>query len=98
MSDQTTSKNTPNAISLPESAGGRLPWASPDGMMLDLLGQEVVPASHSVSPESKKRKAMNAISGLTGSGLLPLSALAWSLVNRLRERKTTLGRTAAISL
>jgi hypothetical protein len=83
---QTTLFDTPNAISLPESADGRLPYVSPDGATMSQSGPAVAPASHSPLPERVSAKTTRATSGLRFGNSSPSAALTSSLVSRLRER------------
>jgi hypothetical protein len=81
-----TLKDTPSAISLPESGVGPSRSGSPDGPMTDLFGQEVAPASPSVLLENKAEAMTKGISGLSGFGSSASVVLTESLANRLRER------------
>lgn len=98
MLDQKNLRDLPNAISLQESEAGALPSDKRCGMTLDLFGQGVAPASHSASQAKERLKPTTDTSGLTGSGLLPMSALAWSLVNRLRARLPMGGSTMPLMI
>lgn len=81
-----TLKNTPSAISSPESADGVTHSGLPDGPMTDLFGQAVAPASLSVPQVDKAEAMTKGISGLSGFGSSASVALTESLANRLRER------------
>jgi hypothetical protein len=81
-----TLKDTPSAISLPESVDGPSRSGSPDGPMTDLFGQEVAPASPSVLLENKAEAMTKGISGLSGFGSFASVALTESLANRLKVR------------
>src|SRR5437879_5418166 len=67
--ERTTSPDTPNATFSQASAAGPTPYASPDGQMIDLFGQEVVPVNRSVRRENTKGSATTDTFGLNGSVL-----------------------------
>lgn len=93
MSDQTTSKATPNVTSSQELVDGVTPCGLPDGMTLDLFGPEAVPASHSAPLGSKRARKTTAISGQSFSGSLASQSLTLFLANRLRQRLALTGST-----
>jgi len=86
MSVPTTSKDTHNATSSPESAGGATPCDSQDGPMTDLFGQVVVPASHSASQVKTPSNQMSATYGRIGLGSSESVALQRYLASRLQAR------------
>jgi len=83
---QTTLFDTPNAISSPESADGRLLYVSPDGPTMSQSGPAPAPANLSPSPGRASAKTTRATSGLRFGNSSPSAALTSSLVSRLRER------------
>jgi hypothetical protein len=84
MSDQMTSKDSLSAISLQESQAGVTRSDLQDGPILDLFGQEVVPASHLASRERKKRNQMSVTYGRIGLGSSESQNLQRFLVNKLK--------------
>lgn len=82
----TSSPDTPNAISSPESADGRSPSVSPDGPIIDLFGQAHVPVSRSPARESVKARPTIGTFGRIGSVSSASSRLQSFLANRLRSR------------
>ena len=83
---QTTLFDTLNAISLPESAAGPSPCASPDGLTMSPSGPAPAPASHSPSQGKASVKTTRATYGLRFGNSSPSAALTSSLASRLRER------------
>lgn len=77
------SKDTHNATFSPESAGGAMPCGSPDGMMRDLFGQEVVPVSLSAAKAAGKGNKMSGTYGRIGIGSFESQRLQLSLESRL---------------
>lgn len=88
---QATSTDSRNAISSQGSGDGAAPCASPGGVMIDLFGQPLCPASRSVEPESKKEQAMIVTSGLISLGSSASVALSQFLASRLREQLASTG-------
>lgn len=88
-----TSSPTPNAISSQGSASGPLPFAVPDGQMIDLFGR--VPVRANLSPRQARELGlmMSGTSGRTSIGSSASAALQSSLENRLRARTQMLGST-----
>lgn len=88
-----TCENSRNAISLPVSASGLTPYASPAGQMIDLFGQ--VPARANLS--ARQAKDLGFLTPDTFGPALPGSSesadLQSSLVNRLQARLSGLGST-----
>lgn len=84
---------THSAISSPESASGRMPFAAPDGLTIDLFGR--VPARANLSPRQAKelRLMTSGTSGRPGTGSSASAALQSSLVSRLQARTQSLGST-----
>lgn len=72
---------------------GLTPYASPDGLTTARSGPEAVPASHSATPERKRRSTTRGIYGQSGLFSSPHDDLSWSLANRLRQRTDWLGST-----
>lgn len=93
MSDQTTSLNTNNVISLPELESGVWPCAAQDGRTIDLFGLAHAPASLS----ARQAKALGLLTsgtyGRTSTGLSNSAALQSSLASRLQARTDSLGST-----
>lgn len=69
ISDQKICEDTPNAISLPELAGGHTPSPLLDGHQIDLFGPDPALANHSAVQESRKEKKTTGICGRCGSTL-----------------------------
>lgn len=82
---------TPSAISSPGSASGRMPFAVPDGLTIDLFGR--VPVRANLSPRQAKalRLMTSGTSGQPGTGSSASAALQSSLANRLQARTQSLG-------
>jgi hypothetical protein len=81
-SDQRTP--APPVTSSQASEDGPTPSNLLAGIQLDLFGPDPAPANHSVSQGKALEPATSAISGLSGYGLSPSTALQLSLENRLR--------------
>ena len=81
-----TSRDTPSATSSPESADGATPCASRDGLMTDLFGQAVVPASPSAIWGKEQSNKMAATYGRIGQGSSMSSSQTLSLANKLMKR------------
>lgn len=88
MLDQTTCEDSTSVISSLASADGLVPCDSPDGLMIEPSGQEVVRASRSRSQASKKVSTIQDTYGLSGSVLSPSENLQYVLANKLRELLT----------
>jgi hypothetical protein len=80
------SEATLNATFLPVSVGGREPYASRDGLTIDLFGQALVPVSPSVLQEQNMEQMTLAIFGPSSPASSRSAALQSSLENRLRAR------------
>jgi hypothetical protein len=93
MSAPTTSPDTPNAISLQESADGPTHSGLPDGPTTDLFGQVHAHASPLAQPERARRPMTNAICGLNGFLSSASAALQQSLESRLRRQLDGAGST-----
>ena len=93
MSHLTTSEVLPNATFSPELASGRIPSASPDGLMINQSGQAPVRASLS----ARQAKAMGLLTsgtyGQTSSTSSVSADLSMSLANRLQLVTQTHGST-----
>lgn len=87
------SEATRNATSSPESADGATPSDSPDGMTLDLFGQEAAPASPFPARASKRATQTHVISGPSGFGSSASAALQQSLASRLQRQLDGAGST-----
>ena len=68
-----------------------MPCASPDGKILDLFGQALVPANRSAARVVGKAKAIPATFGLTSDALSPNARLQSCLENRLQARMAAYG-------
>lgn len=88
-----TSTDSINATSSQGSADGPTPCASPDGMTLDLFGQEVAPANPSQPQVQAKHLEMNATSGPSGSNLSEQFDRQSSLANKLKRQLDGVGST-----
>lgn len=86
MSEQTTLSDSSNATSSPVLVGGALPCDSRDGMTIDLFGQEVALASHSVRPEEKPANLMSATFGRIGQGSSASQSLQRYLESKLQAQ------------
>lgn len=78
-----TYADTSNAISSLASAAGVTPCDLPDGLMTDLFGQVLAPASRSAPQASSVAQKMSATYGLRSSTSSASAALAASLASRL---------------
>src|SRR5882762_866317 len=84
MSNQTTSTDTPNAISLPVSADGATHCALQDGPTIGPYGREAAPASHSAKRGGEKDLRTIGTYGPNLNGSLQSDTLQEYLENRLR--------------
>lgn len=91
MSVRTTSKAMNSAISSRASEDGALPCDLPDGVMTDLFGQEVVPASRLAPLEKGRRNRMSATYGRIGMGSSASQSLQSCLESRLKQRLPLVG-------
>lgn len=80
----STSKDTLNAIFLPESEAGLKHFNSQAGIQLDLFGQVAAPASHSVAQEINSEPMTSDTSGPLSLISSASAALQSSLANRLQ--------------
>ena len=85
-SAQATLTAIANATSLPASAAGPTPCASPDGVTADLFGPAPVRVSHFRALDSGKAMPTNDTSGPLFTHSSPSAALQRSLESRLRAR------------
>lgn len=85
-----------SAISSPVSEAGPLLQEWPVGQTLDLFGQDLARASHSVSPESKKARRTKGTCGPPSSTSLEPTGPKSSWENRLRQRLEKIGSTECI--
>lgn len=83
MSDQKTSKDIPNATSLPALEVGVTHSDSRCGQTIDLFGLEAPPASRTPQQENKPANMMSATYGRIGQGSLASQSLQRYLQNRL---------------
>jgi hypothetical protein len=83
---QTTCAGIPSATSSPASADGATRSDSPDGLMTDLFGREVVLVSPSVPPGKARASLIPVISGRRGFGSSESARLQRFLASKLRER------------
>ncbi len=92
-----TSKAIRNAISSQESADGAMHSGLQDGPMKDLFGQDLVPASLSVSAplrmEERRAKTMNATFGRVSPPSSESNRLQSSLASKLQTRLSGDGLT-----
>lgn len=88
-----TLKNSPNAISSPESEVGAEHSNSPGGLTTDRSGQGHVPVN--LSPRQAKERGLmtSGTCGLPGSTSLSSLALGLSLENKLQARTDSIGST-----
>lgn len=93
MSNQMSFWDTRNATSLPESASGHWLCVAPDGLIIDLSGQEVAPASLSPRQARKLGLMTSGTYGLRSNGSLSSANLQSSLESRLQARLSILGST-----
>jgi hypothetical protein len=93
MSDLMTFADTPNAISSPESADGRLRFDSPAGLMTDLFGPVPVRANLSARQAQDLGLLTSGTFGPSGTGSSRSAVLQKSLESRLRARTSSLGST-----
>lgn len=89
MKSEATRKHT----SLPASAAGRSPSASPAGLTTGLSGQEAAPASLSARQAREQGLMTSGIYGLRGIGSSSSADLQSCLESRLRARLLTTGST-----
>lgn len=93
MSHLTTCEDLPNATFSPELASGRIPCASPDGLMINRSG----PAPARASLSARQAKAMGLLTsgtyGPTSSTSSASADLSMSLANRLQQVTQMLGST-----
>jgi len=86
MSDLTTYEDLISATSLPVSECGPTPCAKQDGPMIDLSGQDLVPASLSARRAKEMGLLTSGTYGRTSTGLSNSAALQSSLASRLRAK------------
>ncbi len=93
MFDLTTSEDTTSVISSPESAFGRMPFVSPDGLTTDLFGPVPVRANLSARQAKDLGLMMSGTFGPLGPGSSASADLQSSLESRLQARTSNLGST-----
>jgi hypothetical protein len=86
MFEPMTSPDTRSVISLPVSADGPTPCASPDGETTANAGPVAVHVSRFRARDSSAAMPTNDTSGPLFTASSPSAALQWSLANRLRAR------------
>ncbi len=93
MSDQTTLKNTPNAISSQALADGATPCALPDGPTIDPSGP--APAHANLSARQAKEAGLltSGTYGLRSTGSSASAYLASCLASKLRQKTALTGST-----
>jgi len=94
-SNQLTLWGTPNAISLPESAGGRKPYASPDGQQTSQCGPGLAHANRSARELliQRKERAIKEIFGRVFTNSSASASLQESLESKLRTQLAGDGTT-----
>lgn len=93
MSDPTTLLNSPNAISSPGSAFGRMHCGGPGGETIRQFGQALAPANLSARQAKGMGLLTSGIYGPHGSTLSRSETLRQSLASRLRAATALLGST-----
>ena len=93
MFNQTTSEDSPNVISSPESASGATPCALPGGKTPAKPGQARAPVSPSVQPVKAKRSTTKGIFGQSSFVSSRHEDLSFALGSRLRPLTDSLGST-----
>ena len=93
MSDPTTSKSLPSAISSLESASGPTPCAALGGLTIGQFGRALAPANLSARPAKALGLLTSGIYGPPGSTSSPSESLASCLASRLRASLASLGST-----
>lgn len=93
MSDLTTSKVIPSAISSQELASGPAPCAALGGMTIAQFGQQVAPANLSARQAKALGLMMSGIYGQHSINSSRSATLASSLANKLQAKTLSLGST-----
>ncbi len=93
MSDLATCADTHNVISSPESASGRMPFVSLDGLTTDLFGPVPVRANLSARQAKDLGLMMSGTFGPLGHGSLASAGLQSSLESKLQAKTSNLGST-----
>lgn len=93
MLDQATSPDTRNAISSPELAFGRTPYAPPDGPTLALFGRALAPANLSARQAREMGLLTSGTCGPHGSTSSASASLTLSLGSKLSEGYPKAGST-----
>lgn len=93
MSNPTTLKGTPNAISSRESASGATPCGSPGGLTPGPSGPAPAPANLSARQAKEMGLLTSGTYGRTGSTSSNSAALQSSLASRLQARTASVGST-----
>lgn len=89
----TTCEGTDNATGSAALEFGLTPCGSPDGPTTGSAGLDLVPVSHSQTPERRKRSTIRGIYGQSGLFSSGHDDLSWFLASRLRQRTDSLGST-----
>jgi hypothetical protein len=85
--------DTSTATSSPASVDGPTRCSSPDGLLTDLFGQALAPASRSATPAVAKGMRTSATYGRHGRGSSASADLTWSLASRLQALTASHGST-----
>lgn len=93
MFNQTTSRDTPNAISSLGSASGHTPSDRQVSQTIHLSGQDHAPANRSHQQGGEQAQQTSDISGPNSTAWSKSAALQESLVSRLQVRLEPLGST-----
>jgi hypothetical protein len=93
MFGQTTSEDTPSAISSPGSVSGPTRSVSPDGRTKGKSGPAPVPANLSARPVKAKRSTMKGIFGQSSFDSSKHEDLSYALASKLRPLTDSLGST-----
>ena len=91
MLEQTILKGTPSAISLRVLESGATHYVNQDGLIVDLFGQVVAHANHSVLQVPVKASVMSATCGPHGLNLSSSADLTLFLANKLKAQLNTDG-------
>jgi hypothetical protein len=93
MLRQTNLQGTTSAISLQVLESGATHYVNQDGLIVDLFGQVVAHANHSVLQVPVKASVMSATCGQSGLNLSSSADLTLFLANKLKAQLSTDGST-----
>lgn len=93
MLRQANLQGTPSAISLRVLESGATHYVNQDGLIVDLFGQVVAHANHSVLPVTAKEQTTNVTCGQSGLNLSSSADLTLFLANKLKAQLSTDGST-----